>query len=128
MKPANVLFTLMLATLFTHELDAVTHSEWRLLYILRSLPDEQARTWFVAIHVPLFGALMAVSYHAKAALQRGCRIGMALFCIVHALLHIRLRDDPFYTFHSPLSWGLILCAAALGLLYQLMTWRSHEPR
>lgn len=36
----NLLFNLGLATLFTHELDAVTQSEWHLLYILNTLPEQ----------------------------------------------------------------------------------------
>ncbi|MEM6436662.1 MAG: DUF6713 family protein [Cyanobacteria bacterium P01_D01_bin.115] len=33
----NLLFYLGFATLITHELDAMTQSEWRLLFILRNL-------------------------------------------------------------------------------------------
>ena len=38
----NWLFYLGFATLATHELDAMTQSEWRLLYLLRDLPDPVA--------------------------------------------------------------------------------------
>ncbi len=65
----KTLVQLMLAVLFTHEMDAMT--------------------------------------------QRG----LAMFCIIHAVLHWRLADDPLSTFSSPLSWGLILGAAALGAAY-----------
>ena len=54
----------MLAVLFIHELDAMTQSEWRLLYALSSLSDEQGRWWFVAINVPLFWALIALTHHS----------------------------------------------------------------
>ena len=55
----------MLATLFTHELDAVSQSEWRLLYILRTMPDAQGAFWFVALHVPLFAALLWIAYSPR---------------------------------------------------------------
>lgn len=117
MRAQQVLTQLMLAVLFTHELDAMTQSEWRLLYVLRSLTDEQGRWWFVAIHIPLFWALIAVTHHANEHVQRASRIGLAAFCIIHALLHWRLANDPLSTFSAPLSWSLILGAAALGAMY-----------
>ena len=105
----------MLATIFTHELDAMTHSEWRLLYVLRNLSDEQGRWWFVVLHIPLYWALIALTHSESARIQVASRVGFALFCIIHALLHWRMANDPMYTFHSPLSWSLILGAAGLGL-------------
>jgi lysylphosphatidylglycerol synthetase-like protein (DUF2156 family) len=111
---------LMLAFLFTHELDAMTQSEWRLLYVLRDLDDVQGRWWFVAIHVPLFWVLIALTHHAQAKVLRVSRAGLAMFCIVHALLHLRLRSDPLSSFNSPLSWSLIFGAAALGVAYLVL--------
>ena len=117
MNTPQILTQLMLATLFTHELDAVAQSEWRLLYQLRSLDDAQGRWWFVALHVPLFWALMVLTHHAKLAVQSASRAALAVFCVVHALLHLRLASDPLSTFNTPLSWGLILGAALLGVAY-----------
>jgi hypothetical protein len=117
MNISKILNQLMLATLFTHELDAMTQSEWRLLYVLRSLSDEQGSWWFVAIHVPLFWALIALTHHAHEGVQRASRLAFAAFCIVHALLHWRLASDPLSTFSSPLSWSLIIGAAVLGAAY-----------
>jgi hypothetical protein len=117
MNAPQLLTQLMLATLFTHELDAMTQSEWRLLYVLRSMSDSDGRWWFVAIHVPLFWALIALTHHANAGVQRASRLGLAAFCIVHALLHWRLASDPLSTFTSPLSWSLIIGAAFFGLAY-----------
>jgi hypothetical protein len=39
--------------MFTHELDAMTQSEWRLIYVLRSFSDEQGRWWLVHQHMQL---------------------------------------------------------------------------
>jgi hypothetical protein len=41
MTAPRLLIQLMLAFIFAHELDAMMHSEWRLLYVLRDLNDEQ---------------------------------------------------------------------------------------
>jgi hypothetical protein len=116
MKHGALLIQLMLALLFTHELDAMTQSEWRLHYVLRSMGDEEGRWWFVAIHVPLFWALIALTHHANAKVQSLSRLGNAAFCIVHALLHWRLSKDPLSSFTTTLSWLLILAPAALGMI------------
>jgi hypothetical protein len=128
MPVPQFLTQLMLALLFTHELDAMTQSEWRLLYVLRSLSDNEARWWFVAIHIPLFWALIALTHHAQARVQRFSRLGLALFCIVHALLHLRLRNDPLSSFSGALSWGLILSAAAIGMIYLGYTTYLYRQR
>jgi hypothetical protein len=120
MNASKVLVQLMLAVMFTHELDAMTQSEWRLLYVLRSLSDEQGRWWFTALHIPLFWALIMLTHHRSELVQSMSRSGFAVFCIIHALLHWRLASDPLSTFSSPLSWGLILAAAGLGAAYLCM--------
>jgi hypothetical protein len=67
-------FYLGLGCLFAHELDAMTQSEWRLLYVLRSLPDATAMPWFVALHVPLFGLLGCCTTHSPwySSVAAGC--------------------------------------------------------
>jgi hypothetical protein len=124
MVTSKVLNQLMLALLFTHELDAMTHSEWRLLYVLRSLDDALGRWWFVALHLPMFWALIALTHHAHARVQGASRVGLAVFCIVHALLHWRLASDPLSSFQSTLSWSLISGACALGVLYLGLAFRA----
>jgi hypothetical protein len=112
----------MLALLFAHELDAVTQSEWRLLYVLRDLSDALARSWFVALHVPLFWAILLLTHHANVKVQHRSRLGLALFGIVHCGLHLRLQADPLSTFTSPLSWSLIWGYAVAGAAYLCLTW------
>ena len=124
----KTLVQLMLAVLITHELDAMTQSEWRLLYVLQSLDDDQGRWWFVAMHGPLFWALIALTHHTSGLVQRVSRRGFAMFCIIHVLLHWRLAGDPLSTFSSPLSWILILGAAVLGVAYLAMEVRGGNAR
>ena len=56
----HVVFYFSLGTLFTHELDAMTSYEWRLIPILRSLPEALGMTAFVIIHIPLFAGIIAL--------------------------------------------------------------------
>ena len=123
---AAVFYSLGLALLFTHELDAMTHSEWRLLLVLRSLPDEVAAPWFVALHVPLFFAILWLSYAGPERVRHPTRLAVASFLVVHAGLHFLLSSQDAYEFSGALSNGLILGAAACGLAYLAAWWR--RPR
>lgn len=110
---------LVTAFLGAHELDAVACREWRLLYVLRDMPEERAAAWFVALHVPMFAAFgwMLTSPSASALWTRQV---VAAFAIVHALLHYRLRRHPEYRFHSLLSRAIIVGAALAGMAQLLL--------
>lgn len=112
------LYLLLLGFFIAHELDAVTCREWRLLYVLRAMPEESARTAFVALHVPLVAGLAWTVTDSRPAAS-AARVVVALFAVVHGGLHYRLRRDPAYAFHSVLSVTLIAGAAACGAAYVL---------
>lgn len=111
------LYYLGLACLFTHELDAVTHSEWRLLFVLRSLPSDTASGLFVALHVPLFFVVLWLGSLPRRSVRETARAIVAAFLVLHAVLHFSLSSHPAYTFHGVLSQTLILSAAACGAAY-----------
>jgi hypothetical protein len=126
MRGSDIAFCLMLGCLFTHELDAVTQSEWRLIYVLRSMSDTHARDAFVALHVFLFTVILWFAFHSNRLIRERTRYGLAAFSIVHAVLHFRLRNDPLSSFDSPLSIALIGAAALLGVLYLLICKRRSQ--
>lgn len=111
------LYNLGLACLFTHELDAVAHSEWRLLFLLRSLPDNSASQLFVALHVPLFFVVLWLSNFPREVVRQTTRAIVAALLVVHAILHFSLSSRPVYEFHGALSRTLIVSAAACGAAY-----------
>jgi len=113
----DLLFYLSFATLMAHELDAMTQAEWRLLFILRSLPESAAAKVFIVIHIPLIAGLLWLTNHSDVRICQGSRLATALFLMVHAGLHKRLEHLLAYTFDSSLSLGLIYGGALLGLLY-----------
>jgi hypothetical protein len=113
----TLLFYLGFATLITHELDAMTQSEWRLLFILRRLPEEMASSTFVIAHIPLIAALLWLTHNESSPIQYWSRIAVATFLVVHAGLHKLLEHHPKYTFNSLLSHSLIYGGGLLGLLY-----------
>ena len=112
--------------LATHELDAMTQSEWRLLFVLRALPEPLARDLFVVLHVPLFAVLIALLWHASARVRSASRTVFAGFLVVHAAIHHRLSDHPLYQFDGILSQGLIFGAAVAGALFLLSHWSAAD--
>jgi hypothetical protein len=112
-----ILFYLGLGLLFSHELDAMVQKEWRLLYVLRTMTDEQAMPIFIALHVPLFALIIWLTHHPSPSIQTASRRLFSGFLVVHAGLHFRLTNNPLYTFDSPLSQALIFGAALCGALW-----------
>ncbi len=119
----NLLFQLGFSTLLAHELDAMTQAEWRLLFVLRRLPDLLARNLFVTLHVPAVAILLWLTQHPLEVVRRRTRTGLAAFMFIHAGLHWNLRNHPLNTFTSPLSLSLIYGAGLLGFLYAVFAER-----
>ena len=117
----NWLFHLCFSTLLAHELDAMTQSEWRLLFVLRRFPELLARNLFVLLHAPIVAILLWLTQHPSKVVQRAARTGVASFTLVHAGLHWNLRNHPLSTFTSPLSLSLIYGAGLLGFIYIAFT-------
>lgn len=112
----DFLFYLALGFLFTHEMDATWRHEWRLLPILKQLPDETGRVAFVLLHVPLFAAFIWLGAHPDANVRDPWRVAVSAFGIIHTGLHWLLRNHPKYEFNNAVSWSLIVGYGLFGLL------------
>lgn len=115
----NTLFALCFSSFIGHELDAVSQTEWRLLYGFRELPDAVAEPLFVALHVPLLALLIVLAWSQSVKVRECTRLLLAGFSVIHAGLHHALRHHPLYTFDSPLSQALIFGGGLLGIAYLL---------
>ncbi len=124
----NLLHYLGLGAIATHELDAVTQHEWRLLYVLRAMPEELARQAFVAVHVPLFAVLIWLTSHPKQRIREFSRAALAAFLVIHVGLHMRLSGHALYTFHEPLSVAIIWGAGLCGLGYLIAHFFHSKDR
>jgi len=113
----TLLFYLGVAVLLAHELDAMSQAEWQLLFILRKQPNASARSLFVLIHIPLTVMLLWITHHKALSIQQWARHGIMLFLVIHMALHKRLESHHSYTFHSPLSKGLIYGCGMIGGVY-----------
>jgi hypothetical protein len=120
----NVFFYLGLGTLFTHELDAVSNHEWRVLPILRSLPEMSAMNAFVLLHIPIFAVVVALVASPDKRLRERSRLGVSVFLIVHAVLHLWYAGEATYEFSSALSRVLIFGGAVFGVLHIAASYRG----
>lgn len=107
--------TLTVALLATHEMDAMTHAEWRLLPGLSSLEEDAARELFVVLHIPLFAGILAAVYLAPWK-RLAARVLCAL-TIVHAIAHWLLSASPLYTFTAPIETLTVYGAALSSIAY-----------
>jgi uncharacterized membrane protein YedE/YeeE len=118
----KTIYVLMLALLFTHEIDAAFRHEWRVLPITSFLPDELGRETFIWAHVPLFAGILLASDNERV------RIILAAFCVIHVGLHWLFRNHPAYEFNNASSWGLILGAGMFGFAFLFAAWLQNRRR
>ena len=113
----RLIFFLGMATLVTHELDAVANHEWRVLPLTGWLPDHIGYTAFTFLHIPLFAVLIALLTSKQTKVRHHTKIGICLFLIIHALLHVAYMGSLHYEFSQISSNILIFGGAALGALF-----------
>lgn len=112
-------FYLGLALILTHELDAMSHHEWRVLPLLSQLEDAAGQNLFVILHIPILAIVVACIASLNIKLRRKSRDIASGFLIVHAVLHFAFSSHANYEFNSLLSSILIYGAALCGMVYFL---------
>ena len=109
-----MLFCLGLSLLLAHELDAMRAREWRLLPLLRRLPDSRGQDAFVLVHVPLVALILWFASHPSTEVRSWFQGAADCFFMAHVALHHALERHPNYDFHGVISRSLILGAGAAG--------------
>ena len=111
------IFYLGLGLLCSHELDAMPNHEWRVLPLLSSLEDSIGQVAFVIAHVPLFAIVIGLVASLNPDRRALSRRILALFLVVHVLLHLALSGHQHYEFDSFLSLALIFGSGVCGAIY-----------
>lgn len=112
------LFLLALVGLFMHELDAIRQAEWRFFFRAPRFGEEAAYRLFCVLHVPIF--MICLQYmHVQ-----GFQIGMDIFHIGHALVHILLRNHPLVHFKTRFSQIWVYAPALLAGIHLLLLARG----
>ncbi|RLQ20259.1 hypothetical protein DWB85_18505 [Seongchinamella sediminis] len=113
----DLFFYLGFGTLFTHELDSMLNHEWRVIPLIRALPDEAGQIVFTMAHIPMFAIILALVSSENSKTRKMARIGVGLFLIIHGLLHILFKGHPAYEFSGILSNVLIFAGSFFGVVY-----------
>jgi hypothetical protein len=121
----RVAFLLGVSLLFTHELDAMTHSEWRVLPLTSWMALELGRLTFVVLHVPIFAFLLGWLTSRLPERVASAQFWVSAFLVAHAGLHLAFSGHPAYTFEGALSNTLIFGSAILGAVY---LWGARKER
>ena len=113
----NIIFYLGMATLFTHEMDAMLNHEWRVLPLTSWLPENSGMLVFTFFHIPLYAVLIALVASKNRKVRFWSRIGVSTFLLIHAALHAFFKDSPSYEFSSVSSLILIFGGGLFGLVH-----------
>jgi len=123
----NIVFYLGIALLFTHELDAMTSHEWRVLPLLNSFSDTTGRNAFLIAHVPIFAVAIAFIASVNRRTRTIARHIACGFFIAHAALHYMFSGHTAYEFSTVVSSGLIYGAALSGIAYFVILLFERKP-
>lgn len=111
----HLFFLLGFCFLLTHEMDAIRCKEWRIFPVTSRMGGEAGYIAFTALHVPIY-ALLLWGLFGGDGVNRGLIAGLDVFFVVHAFLHLLLRNLPNNHFGSVFSWTLILEAGMFGAI------------
>lgn len=123
-----VCFYLGLGFLFTHELDAIANSEWRVLPLTSWLSDEVGYKVFVFAHIPIFAGIIALLVHASPLVKQRTMLTISSFLLLHGVLHWAFSSHAAYEFAGFDSNLLIFGGAFFGLVHlglEFITRRSN---
>lgn len=122
----NLIFYLGVGALSTHELDAMTNHEWRVLPLVRQLPEPLAADLFVWVHIPLFAAIFALLASQDEKIRNITRYSISAFLVIHSFLHYFHETHPAYEFQTFLSSFLIYGGAMFGALFLALEFKAHR--
>ena len=115
----SIAFYLGISLLFTHELDAMSNHEWRVMPVLSALSEEMGATAFLVAHVPIFALVIAFIASLNLKTRAKVRNIASGFLIAHAAAHYLFSANSAYEFSSLVSSLLIYGAALCGVAYFL---------
>ncbi len=103
-----MLFSIGLALILLHEMDAMRCHEWRIFPGLSQLSERTGFFLFMVLHIPLFVVIFSNLDNLEF------RRGFDVFLIIHLGLHLLFLRHPKNEFRDWLSWSIITGAALFG--------------
>ncbi len=120
----NLSLLLMVALLAVHEMDAMTHAEWRLLPVLSGFDDELGRDVFLWMHIPLYVGVFWALFLATWKMMAARLFAGAV--ILHTIAHFLLSDHALYTFAAPIETITVYGAGLSALAYLALDLRMRS--
>lgn len=109
-----VLFSIILALLFLHEMDAVKNAEWKMFVILKNMDDEKAYRVFSLLHLPLYAVLLLILISVS---QQTAFYIVDIFLIAHTILHLLFERHPQNGLKTAFSRCIIYTMGALAAVH-----------
>lgn len=128
LNASDLLFSLALGFLLTHEMDAVAQAEWHILPLFSALAEQQAYVWFVLTHVPLYALILWLVTSTTPGIRWWAQASIDLFLVIHVGLHLSLSQQADYHFNNALSLVLIFGAGLCGLLHLILLLNARRKR
>ena len=122
----DLIFYLGFGTLIGHELDSMLNHEWRVIPVIRALPDEAGMLFFVMAHIPLFAILVALISSKNNKIRTMSRIGLGIFLVLHGVLHVIFINHPDYEFSTVSSNILIYGGSLFGIVFLFLEWYEKQ--
>lgn len=113
----TMLFSIVLALLFIHEMDAIRNKEWQMFIGLKDLSDEAAYRLFLLLHLPLYVIVLFLVIHGSG--KMGFYL-VDIFLIVHTIIHYLFRKHPKNQLTNRLSRVIINSAGCLALMHLIL--------
>ena len=97
----------------------MTNHEWRIMPLLSSMSDSNAKHFFLIGHIPIFMVVVALVASLDMKIRSRARNIFCGFLVVHTLLHYAYSENAANEFTSQISLWLIYGAGLCGVFYFL---------
>ena len=113
----TIIFSIELALLFTHEMDAIRRQEWKMFIILKDMEDEKAYYAFLLLHIPLYAAVL---FLLLSPFSHIAYYVVDIFLLAHMLIHLEFRKHPANKLDGTISKMIIDLAGLLAMIHLIV--------
>ena len=95
-------------------MDAVRKQEWRMIAVLKDMPDEKAYCIFTILHIPLYVLIFLLLLFDNTLVVF---FTIDIFLILHSLLHIGFSKHSENNLKNGFSKSIIFISGLLALIH-----------
>ncbi len=110
----TIIFSLNLALLSVHEMEAIRYQEWKMFLILKDMEDKKAYMMFLLLHIPLYTILILLLYSTYYMLAVYI---VDVFLIAHLILHLCFTKHVNNKLSNKLSMSIIAVMGILSVIH-----------